>query len=127
MPTLKMESTGAGQDDKFVQARKKQEQIEVDGLGTVATVRSEVDDVIKHMQEFCNEEPDDVMRLCSGYSARMSEVRIRIQRIEEHIPVWRRVRLQEVEPILDELKQQFNIASRIVSVRQLDWEMQRGS
>lgn len=125
-----MESTAAGQRpdaDRFVQARKQQEQIDVDGLGTVVTIREEIDDILEHMREFCNLEPDDVMRLCSGYSARVSEIRIRIQRIEEHIPIWRRVRIQEAEPVLEELKQQFNIASRIVSVRQLDWDMQRGS
>lgn len=95
-------------------------------LGSIDDVRVEVDDAFSDMRQFHQMEPDEVMRICSGHSARMSELRVQIQRIEDVHRQWKPVRTREVEPTLEELKQQYLIASRLQSVRELDWRMSVG-
>lgn len=95
-------------------------------LGSVNEVRQEIDDAFSDMRTFLNLEPDQVMRLCAGHSARLSEIRVQIQRIEDIHRQWKPVRVREIEPALEELQNQFAIASRLVTVRELDWKMETG-
>ncbi len=97
------------------------------GLGSIDSVRSEIDDAFADMRQFHNQEPDEIMRLCGGHSARLSEIKVRIQRIEDFNRQWRPIRTREVEPTLEELQQQFTIASRLHSVRELDYKMTQGA
>lgn len=94
--------------------------------GSIDSIRQEVDDAFKDMATFHNREPDEVMRMCAGHSARLSEIRVRIQRVEDIDRPWRNVRLREVEPALEQLSNQFQIASRLLSARELDWRMETG-
>lgn len=94
--------------------------------GSMESIRQEVDDAFADMKTFMTREPDEIMRICSGHSARLSEIRVRIQRIEDFHRQWKPVRVREVEPTLDELERQFTIASRLQSVRELDYRMERG-
>lgn len=92
---------------------------------TLEDAREEVEDVYEHMKDFYTQEPDEVMRLCGGYHARLAEVRMYVQRSEDQ-PNFRplkQFRLNEVEPALKDLKHQYDIASRLLTQRQLDWEM----
>lgn len=65
--------------------------------------------------------------MCSGHSARLSEIRVKIYRIEDMHRQWRAIREREVEPTLKELESQFNTASRLLSARDLDYRMERGT
>lgn len=94
--------------------------------GSIDTVRKEIDDAFEDMKQFHNMEPDQIMRLCGGQSARLSEIRVRIQRIEDYKREWKNVRTRELEPALEELERQYTIASRLHSVRELDWKMESG-
>lgn len=96
------------------------------GVGSIDSVRAEVDDAFADMKTFHNLEPDEVMRMAGGHSARLSEIRVQIQRIEVVARQWKAVREREVEPTIDELKNQFMIASRLHSVRELDFKMAGG-
>lgn len=95
-------------------------------VGSIDSVRGEIDDAFADMKTFHNLEPDQVMRMCGGHSARLSEIRVQIQRIEAVARQWKPVREREVEPAIEELKTQFGIASRLHSVRELDWKMAGG-
>lgn len=94
--------------------------------GSVKSVRQEIDDCYEDIRTFYQQEPDEVMRLVSGHSARMSELRVRCQRIEDFHRIWKQVRTREIEPTMEELTQQYNIASRLHSVRDLDFRMSGG-
>lgn len=94
--------------------------------GSVESVQAEIDDAFADMKTFLNREPDEIMRLCSGHSARLSEIRVKIMRIEDMQPQWRQIRMRQVEPSLEELQRQYTIASRLFSVRELDWKMEAG-
>jgi len=94
--------------------------------GSVDSVREEIDDCFADLKTFHHREPDEMMRLARGHSARLSELRVRIHRIEDMFPIWRNVRIREIEPALDELKDQWANASRLQAVRELDWKMEAG-
>lgn len=94
--------------------------------GSIDSVRAEIDDAYADMRLFHQREPDEVMRFCSGHSARLSELRVRIQRVEDMNREWRPIREREIEPTLSELERQYMIASRLHSVRELDWKMSQG-
>lgn len=95
-------------------------------IGSIDSVRAEVDDAFADMKTFHNLEPDEVMRMCGGHSARLSEIRVQIQRIEVIHRQWKPIRTNEVEPTIEELKNQYLIASRLHSVRELDFKMATG-
>ena len=97
------------------------------GLGSIDSVRGEVDDAFADMATFHNIEPDEIMRLVGGHSARLSELRVRIQRVEDFHRQWKGVRTREIELALDELAKQFQVASRLLTVRELDFKMESGS
>lgn len=96
-------------------------------LGSINDVRTEVDDAYADMKTFFQREPDEVMRLCAGHSARLSYIRVCIQRIEDVHRQWKAVRTREVEIALEQLQNQFAIASRLHSVRELDYRMEQGA
>lgn len=96
------------------------------GLGSIDDVRTEVDDAFTDARGFHANEPDEVMRIVSGHSSRLSELRVQIMRIEDIHRQWKTVRVREIEPCLDELREQYAIASRLHSVRELDWKMSGG-
>lgn len=95
--------------------------------GSITSVRGEIDDAAHDMTSFYNREPDEIMRLCSGYSARLSEIRIHIQRIEDFHRQWKNVRTRELEPCLDQLRHQFEVASRRHTARMDDWRLETGA
>ena len=93
---------------------------------SVNQVRAEVDDAYKDMQMFHQMEPDEIMRRAGGHSARLSYLRVCALRIEDFKREWKDVRTRELEPTLEQLEHQFSIASRLHSVRELDWKMEAG-
>lgn len=92
------------------------------GLGTMASIRIEIDDALADMREFHRLEPDVVMHAVSAHSARLIEIAIQVQRVEVVRREWKQVR-DEAEKVLAELKAQFQIASRLLAMRTQDWEM----
>ena len=129
MPTLKLESSGANSqstgDSAPLPMTELRNNVEVPGLGSITSVRKEIDDVLADMADFHRAEPDMVMAAVSAHGARLTEIIVRIQRIEVVRREWKPVR-EEAEKVAGELKSQFQIASRLIAIRQMDWEMVRG-
>jgi hypothetical protein len=100
----------------------------IPGLGqrSIDEVRMEIDDAFEHMKVFKDEEPDQIMRLAAGYSARLSYVRVLCMRIEDWYRPAKDLRTRELEPCIEELRNQYQVASRLHSVRELDWKMESG-
>lgn len=97
------------------------------GIGSVRSVRGEIDAALVAMRGMHRMESDQVMRIVSGLTARLVELRIGITRVEVLAPIWKTVRAQELEPTLDELGRQYSIASRLHSVRELDYRISTGA
>lgn len=93
---------------------------------SIDEARAEVNDAFEHMRHFKDEEPDAIMRYSGGYSARLSYLRVLCTRIEDFYRPARDLRVRELEPCIEELRNQYQIASRLHSVRELDWKMESG-
>lgn len=96
-------------------------------LGTKEEVLAELDAVMRAIRTWWELEPDAILRICSGYSARLTELRINLHRVEGKEREWRQVRTQQVLPILDELDRQHKAASRELEARKQDLEQIRGA
>lgn len=94
-------------------------------LGSINSVRGEIDDALADMRMFRNGEPDDVMRAISAHSARLVEIVVQIMRIEAGMRNWRPLR-EEAERTITELWQQYKVASRGLSSRDLEYRMSGG-
>lgn len=132
MALLKLESTdakpGLNEPPAMVahaQAALANQQMVMPGLGSIQTVRAEVDDVLADMKAFHKAEPDMVMAAVSAHSARLVEIIVQCQRIEVMRREWKPMR-EEADKVLSELKSQFQIASRLIAIRQMDFDMVRG-
>lgn len=132
MPVIKMESaepkqglTEAPAMVAHAQAALANQQTVHPGLGSIISVRSEIDDVLADMKAFHKAEPDMVMAAVSAHSARLVEIIVQCQRIEVMHRQWKPVR-EEADKTLAELKSQFQIASRLIAIRQMDFDMVRG-
>lgn len=89
-------------------------------LGSIQSVRGEIDDVLADMKVFSKCEPDQVLAAISAHSARLTEIVIQIARIEHIRREWRPVR-EECDRVLTELKSQFQVASRLHAMREFDF------
>ena len=94
--------------------------------GSVRSIRGEINDAFEDMKVFYQEEPDAIMRKAGGHSARLSYIRVLCMRIEDWYRPARDLRVRELEPAIQELANQYQIASRLHSVRELDWRMESG-
>lgn len=93
---------------------------------SIDDVREEVDDAMGHAKVFYQLNPDEAMRFAGGYSARMSELVIRIKRVEANQPGWRAIRVDEVEPCREEMRFQYENHSRLHTAREFDWKVEAG-
>ena len=60
-------------------------------LGTKPSVEGEIDAMCSAVRDFWRMEPDEVMRECSAYSARCTELYIHLHRVEGSDRQWRQL------------------------------------
>jgi hypothetical protein len=90
------------------------------GLGTRVEVQAELDDIAAAMRGFYMKAPDQVLRECAAYSARLSELYVLLHRVEGVDRQYTRLRTQQVEIYRDELREQWKTASRLIEVQRQD-------
>jgi hypothetical protein len=89
------------------------------GLGNRQQIEDELDDIAGAMRGFWDRAPDQVLRECSAYGARLTEMCVLLHRAEGLDRQLLRVRTMQVQRYQDELSVQFKIASRLIeSARQ---------
>lgn len=94
-------------------------------LGSREEIQTELDLIAAAVRGFYAKQPDQVMRECAGYSARLTELCVLLHRVEGSNRQYTRVRTQQVERFLSELDRQFKIASRLVEVLRQDLELNK--
>ena len=77
----------------------------------------------KKMEDFRNEEPDEIFASLSAWTARASHMRSLINRSESKTN--QAFRLKQIDPFISECDRQFKLWSRVFSVQTLDWNMNR--
>ena len=95
-------------------------------LGTRAEIERELDHIAADIRSFPEMMPDQVMRYCSAFSARLTELAVLLHRVESHDRQYTRIRTQQVERFIGELDRQFRVASRLVEVQRQDLDLMRG-
>lgn len=95
-------------------------------LGPKSEVEKELDLIAAAVRLFHMKPADLVMRECSAYTARLTEMAVLLHRIEGESRQWTRVRTQQVQRFLDELDRQWRTASRLIEVNRQDLEVLRG-
>lgn len=94
-------------------------------LGDRAEIEKELDVIAASIRTFHRQQPDQVMRACSGFSARLTELAVLLHRVEGSNRQYTRIRTQQVERYLAELDRQFKSASRLIEVSRQDLELMR--
>lgn len=94
-------------------------------LGDRDTIERELDLIAAAIRVFYKKQPDQVLRECSGYSARLTELAVLLHRVEASNRQYTRIRTQQVERFLAEIDRQWKTASRLVEVMRQDVELSR--
>lgn len=89
-------------------------------LGTREEIEAELDMIAASMRTFHRIQPDQVMRYCAGYTARLTELVVLLHRVESSGRAYTRLRTMQVQKYIDQLEFQFKVASRMVEVMRQD-------
>ena len=95
-----------------------------DAPNWIEPLQQEIDGYYEIMKQFNQYEPAEIFLYIAAWSARASEIRSKIVRVESRRA--QAFRTRELDPFLDELDRQFRIHSRVVTIRQHEWDMQKG-
>lgn len=94
-------------------------------LGPREEIQKELDLIAAAIRTFHRFPADMVMRWCSGYSARLTEMHVLLHRIEAGDRHYTRIRTQQVDKFLEEIDRQFKTASRLIEVARQDIDLSR--
>lgn len=86
--------------------------------------QNELDAYYEVMQLLNKMDPSEVMQKLSSFSARASEMRSQLVRVDSRRS--NAFRTREVDPFLLECDRQFKVHSRLQSFREFDWKMAGG-
>ena len=87
----------------------------------LSKLRREIDGYYTEMKDFQQEFPEDIFLKLSSWTARMSEVRGKLTRSSR--PAAGRMRIDEVDPFINECDRQFKIHSRRQAVQEMDFKL----
>lgn len=69
--------------------------------------------------------PDEVIRMCSAFMARCTEIHVQIVRVEGTSRHLKWVRTQQLVKVMELIEFTYRAASRIVEIRRQDTELSR--
>ncbi len=88
--------------------------------GSKKAVEDELDAVMIAIRMFHVKQPDQVLRECAAYTARLTELVVMLHRTEGQDRTYMKLRTQQVEKYLAELERQQKTASRLIEVNRQD-------
>lgn len=89
-------------------------------LGTREEIQGELDYIASAARTFHELQPDQVLRMVSAFSARLTELKVLLVRNELLDRQYIKVRTMQVEVWIQELDRQWKTASRIVEIQRQD-------
>jgi len=88
--------------------------------GSKKAVEDELDTIMMAVRLFHVKQPDQVLRECAAYTARLTEIVVMLHRTEGQDRTYLKLRTQQVEKYLAELERQSRTASRLIEVQRQD-------
>lgn len=88
--------------------------------GSKKAVEDELDAIMLAVRMFHVKQPDQVLRECAAYTARLTEMVVMLHRTEGQDRTYMKLRTQQVEKFLAELERQQKTASRLIEVNRQD-------
>jgi len=85
---------------------------------------AELDVYYEAVKSFAEQEPDMVMQQIAAFSGRLCEIRARLQRMGSALA--NKLRTREVDPLMEQLNFQYQIASRLHSMREFEFKASGG-
>ncbi len=95
------------------------------GLPDVPELEDEIDAMLLDLLGANMEMPDEVIRMCAGYMARLTELHVRIVRIEGANRGYKWIRTQQIDKVENLIEFLYKSASRLVEIRRQDTELSR--
>jgi hypothetical protein len=92
----------------------------LNALGTRQQIEDEIDSILVLIGQLCTQEPDEALRNVSAYSARCTTLAVTLHRVEARDRAYTRIRTMQINPILDELRTQKEIAKGMIEMRRQD-------
>lgn len=89
----------------------------------VAAIQSELDGIVATIRMFHVKQPDLVLRMCSAYTARLSELAVLVNRNLGSNRALLKVRTQQIDKVIEELDRQWKTASRLIEVMRQDIQL----
>lgn len=86
--------------------------------------KGELDAYFIVMKHFSQMEPTDILQALASFSARVSEMRGQLMRVDSRKSTAFRTR--EIDPFLTECDRQFRLYSRIQSIREMEYKLSGG-
>ncbi len=87
--------------------------------------RKEIGDYYQQMKVLVDVDPREAFQHLSQFSARASEMRSIISVQEDRREASFRIKI--IDPFLEECDRQFRVLSRIHAIRQMEWDMSKGT
>jgi len=98
------------------------------GLGSRQDIQAELDAIAQSIRGFHLLPPDTVLRLCSAYGARLSELSVLLHRSEmAGNRNYVRIRTMQVGIFAEQIEFQFKVHSRLVELQRQDIAMLGGA
>lgn len=88
--------------------------------GSKKAVEDELDAIMLAIRMFHVKQPDQVLRECAAYTARLTELVVMLHRTEGQDRTYIKLRTQQVDKYLAELERQQKTASRLIEVQRQD-------
>ncbi len=85
---------------------------------------AELDMYYEAVKGFADEEPDLVLNQIAAFSARLTEIRARLNRSDS--AKANQLRIKEIDPLMTQLDFQFRLASRRISSREFEFRLSGG-
>lgn len=96
------------------------------GLGTKQQIQDELDGIALAVRAFPVKQPDQIMRECAAYTARLTELEVLLHRVEAQDRQYVKLRTMQVDKWLQQLEFQWKVASRLIEVMRQDLSLHLG-
>lgn len=96
------------------------------GLGSMATLENEIDAMLTDLtKNAALDLPDEVMRMCSAFMGRCTEIHVQVVRVEGRDRELRWFRTQQLAKVMDLIEFMYRSASRIVEIKRQEVELSK--